>query len=184
MADAPMRALTVWQPWAGCIAHLSKRVENRVWACPPAVIGQTIAIHAGAKLEREGRVASWPSTSKEWASLFASAAEWDAWRYWHLGETRVRDRANWPAKLPLGAVVATARVAGCHWRGHDNECGDPAGYSAGVICSRWSQPGQWHWELGDVQALTVPVPCAGARKLWLLPAGVAASVRGQLGAAK
>lgn len=29
-----MKALTLWQPWAYCIAHSDKRVENRSWPAP------------------------------------------------------------------------------------------------------------------------------------------------------
>lgn len=48
-----MKALTLHQPWATCIAQHGKRVENRTWAPPPSIIGQRIAIHAGMKLNRE-----------------------------------------------------------------------------------------------------------------------------------
>ena len=42
-----MRALTLKQPWAWAVAHAGKRVENRTWRPPAALIGQRIAIHAG-----------------------------------------------------------------------------------------------------------------------------------------
>ncbi|MGA4844719.1 hypothetical protein [Streptomyces sp. G45] len=60
-----------------------------------------------------------------------------------------------PAGLPgvRGAVIATARLTGCHRC--DGEC------------SRWAEPGVWHWELTDVQALTEPVRVTGARRLWV-----------------
>lgn len=48
-----MKALTLHQPWATCIAHHGKRVENRTWAPPQSIVGQRIAIHAGMKLDRE-----------------------------------------------------------------------------------------------------------------------------------
>ena len=37
--------LTLRQPFAWAIAHSTKRIENRDWACWPAVIGQHVAIH-------------------------------------------------------------------------------------------------------------------------------------------
>ncbi|MFG2970836.1 hypothetical protein ACGFZS_46965 [Streptomyces sp. NPDC048288] len=43
-----MRALTVKQPWAAAIAHGPKRIENRSKPIPPAHLGTTILIHAGA----------------------------------------------------------------------------------------------------------------------------------------
>jgi hypothetical protein len=92
---AEMRFLTVRQPWAGCIAHLGKRVENRGWHCPARSVGTQIAIHAAAAVD--DAVISVPG-GEDWASLFASRAEWDAWRFWYLGQ-RPRDVANWPPKL-------------------------------------------------------------------------------------
>jgi len=47
-----MKALTVRQPWAGAIAHQSKRVENRTWKLPAKHEGSRILIHAGAQRDR------------------------------------------------------------------------------------------------------------------------------------
>jgi hypothetical protein len=44
-----MKALTLHACWAWAIAHAGKDIENRVWSPPKAMIGQRIAIHAGAK---------------------------------------------------------------------------------------------------------------------------------------
>lgn len=49
-----MRALTLLRPWAYCIAHLDKRIENRTWAPWKAVIGQRIAIHSGKGIDVAG----------------------------------------------------------------------------------------------------------------------------------
>lgn len=46
-----MKALTVKQPWAGAIAHQSKRVENRTWPLPERHVGSRILIHAGAAFD-------------------------------------------------------------------------------------------------------------------------------------
>lgn len=43
-----MRALTVKYPWSAAIAHGEKRIENRSKPIPPAHLGTTILIHAGA----------------------------------------------------------------------------------------------------------------------------------------
>lgn len=50
---SPLKALTLWQPWAHAIAHLGKWIENRTWAPPASAIGEPLAIHAGKKLDRE-----------------------------------------------------------------------------------------------------------------------------------
>lgn len=46
-----MRAVTLHQPWAWCIVHAGKRLENRSWAPPAKHFGERIAIHAGKKLD-------------------------------------------------------------------------------------------------------------------------------------
>ncbi|WP_309032587.1 ASCH domain-containing protein [Streptomyces alfalfae] len=51
-----MKALTIRQPWAGAIAHQSKRVENRSWKLPAAHHGARILIHAGAQPDRNAEV--------------------------------------------------------------------------------------------------------------------------------
>ena len=47
-----MRALTIRQPWAGAIAHQTKRVENRSWKLPAKHHGARTLIHAGAQRDR------------------------------------------------------------------------------------------------------------------------------------
>lgn len=51
-----MKALTVRQPWAGAIAHQTKRVENRTWKLPAKHEGARILIHAGARPDRDAQV--------------------------------------------------------------------------------------------------------------------------------
>jgi hypothetical protein len=51
-----MKALTVRQPWAGAIAHQTKRVENRSWRLPAKYEGARILIHAGAQPDRDAQV--------------------------------------------------------------------------------------------------------------------------------
>ena len=50
------RALTIRQPWAGAIAHQTKRVENRTWKLPAKHHGTRILIHAGAQPDRDAIV--------------------------------------------------------------------------------------------------------------------------------
>ncbi|HEY6117669.1 MAG TPA: hypothetical protein VI172_17075 [Candidatus Dormibacteraeota bacterium] len=47
-----LRALTIRQPWAGAIAHQTKRVENRTWKLPAKHEGARILIHAGAQRDK------------------------------------------------------------------------------------------------------------------------------------
>lgn len=48
-----MKALTLWQPYSYAVAHLDKRIENRGWMPPKWLIGQTLAIHAGKKIDQD-----------------------------------------------------------------------------------------------------------------------------------
>jgi len=50
----PLLALTLWQPWAWCIAHATKRVENREWPPPETLLGHRFAIHAGQHYDTAG----------------------------------------------------------------------------------------------------------------------------------
>jgi ASCH domain len=52
--STPMRALTLWQPWATLVATGHKRVENRRWrptAGESAAWSGELAIHAGRSLD-------------------------------------------------------------------------------------------------------------------------------------
>ena len=44
-------AVTLHQPWATCVAHHGKRLENRGRRPPPRLIGHPVAIHAGRKFD-------------------------------------------------------------------------------------------------------------------------------------
>jgi hypothetical protein len=48
-----MFALSIQQPWAWCITHDTKRVENRTWRPGHRHVGQRFAIHASKKLDEE-----------------------------------------------------------------------------------------------------------------------------------
>lgn len=104
-----MKALTIRQPWATLIALGVKTIETRSWRAPQALIGQTIAIHAGKHRPKD----VWCSASADpvfpppLARLYdygkcvdpqeSNDGEW--WRY------------RWDG--PLGAIVATATLADC-----------------------------------------------------------------------
>lgn len=44
-------ALTIRQPWVNCIVYGDKRLENRRWPPPDAVVGHFLALHAGSVLD-------------------------------------------------------------------------------------------------------------------------------------
>jgi hypothetical protein len=141
-----MKALTIKQPWCAAIVYGTKRVENRSWTVPPAMIGATVALHAGKSVDVGAR---------------APAGE----------DMPVED---WP--LAFGAVIGTARIAGCH---PVYKICNPTGVPA-TVCTPWSIWGQAHWLLADVRPLAEPVPCKGALGLWNLPEDVEAAATAQL----
>lgn len=84
-----MQALTIWQPWTWAICHAGKRIENRVWAPPPSMIGRRLAIHAAVKADTlDAFEAVRDNCPEELARSFDSA------------------------DLPMGSVVAVARLFG------------------------------------------------------------------------
>lgn len=73
-----------------------------------------------------------------------------------------------------GVLLGSVTVTGCH---HARDCvrdDDPqADHPKTVLCSRWAEPGVWHWTLDDPQPLAEPIPMRGALGLWRLPSDVA-----------
>ncbi|MFP8945217.1 hypothetical protein ACLIYM_27790 [Streptomyces fenghuangensis] len=125
---ADVRGLSVRQPWAACIAHLDKTIENR--GRPVAYTG-LIAIQATKTVDR--------------AALREALADL-------------------PGRDVRGAVLAVARLTGCH-----------SSTTCHGTCSDWAQlpdenvPGArpvWHWQLADVLPLHRPVAATGALCLW------------------
>lgn len=128
---APVRILTVRQPWAAAIAHADKRVENRTW-----------------------------STS------------YRGWLLIHAG--KLADRSHGPLathvthglQLDLGAVVALAKLTGCH--------------PDDGTCTPWSERGAFHHVLDEVTALPLPIPWRGSQGLRTAPADLVERVAEQL----
>ena len=83
-----MRALTLHQPWAQLMVWGLKNIETRSWAAPRNLTGQRMAIHAG---KREPKPTEW--------NIEVQLA--------------VLQRAGGSHSMPMGAVVATARLIEC-----------------------------------------------------------------------
>lgn len=113
-----MRALTLTPHWAHAIAHMNKRIENRSRHIPLALVGQRIAIHAGATLPtgwalelaacnlgpnpqlREEDIATRGIVATALLAYAERSSSWDvppwamrdaAW-WWHLADVRVLRR--------------------------------------------------------------------------------------------
>lgn len=157
-------ALSVEPPWSHAVAWLGKSPENRQWPVPPKLIGTDIAIHATKSVDETALAGYQP-------------ASWQAQHDRQPGEP-------WPplAGMATGAVVAVARIAGCH---HATDCAGPLlaaafGLEHDTLCSPWAAWGQYHWELVSVRPLLEPVPCRGHQRIWYLPQTVDQEVQIQL----
>lgn len=91
-----MKAISIIQPWATLIATGQKSYETRSW---PTSYRGVIAIHASR---------SWPKRARDIASREVVAGQLEA-----AGYTPDRYGTDARPGLPLGAIVAVARIAEC-----------------------------------------------------------------------
>ena len=162
----PMRALTLHQPWASLIALGYKTTETRSWPAPKTLVGSRVAIHAARRRPRRS----------EWNIRVANAMAG-------------RD-------LPLGAIVATARVDGCV-RVLSNgfaKMSEPADPGRVRVVDRFGQEhrdayqmvsdpygdyseGRWIWLLSRVRPVKPPIEATGNRGVWTPPSQVQARLK-------
>jgi hypothetical protein len=84
---APLRALTVRQPWATLIVTGAKPVENRTWPPPAALVGHRLLIHAARR----------PAPAAHWAAAQV-----------------LTGRDLLPEHLPYGALLGAVTLTGHH----------------------------------------------------------------------
>lgn len=151
-----IRGITLTHPWAFCIAHLGKPVENRTWRPERqgGRIGMHLAIHGGAM----------PTGAKKQAALDDAAYVCThilTREYIHYNLTTdqlkyFRDRMQGADSedrldaLFTPGIVAVARLAGV----------------VTDSISPWAAPGQFQWQLEDVLTLPEPIPHRGGQGLW------------------
>lgn len=157
--------MTVIEPWATMIAVGIKRVETRSWPCPPAMIGDRLAIHAGKRKPTyttfDGHIGA--------CDVYVNGHGRD--RHWEMenvttGETH---------RLTFGAVVATCRVIACV---PTEQVGFRLRYDTFVdVGDRLLLPiaekpygdygrDRFAWVLGDVERLDPPIPAGGKQGIW------------------
>lgn len=166
-------AITIRPPWAWCIAAAEtltalgvtpKLVENRGRPVAEKWVGLDWAVHAGTRWDRDG--------AEDWRVQHAWRRYWD----------RPLEGRPVHTDSPTGAVVAVARLVGCHQAELDG-CGNPC-------CRPWGEPWwetgrgvdpAWHLVWANVRKLLRPVPVRGQLPVpWLLPPDLAAKVAAQL----
>jgi hypothetical protein len=174
-----VKVLSLHQPWASLIALGVKTIETRSWRCPPALIGQRIAIHAAKRLAPGGTVVG------DWhVDYDRTAVHGSMFRVDEGG--RMGIAGEW---LPLGAIVCTAVIAECLPMA--DRCSDTLAH----VCmppvvrllkhvaltspvageTEWDvtdqlpygdfAPGRWAWMLRDVQPLWPSEPFRGGQGL-------------------
>lgn len=140
-----VRGLTIKQPWAFAIAEGFKTVENR---SRRTNYRGRLLIHAGLAVDHTVPIVRYSRDAAiRFDELGGPLNFWDA-------RTIVPSAFYKPQPtLSLAAVIATARLAGCH-------------EAIDGCCAPWGFPDQWHWELADIQPLERVVAKAGALGLW------------------
>lgn len=156
-----MKAITLWPEWAACVLYAGKRVENRTWRPPEKLIGQRLALHAGAYIG--GRPGGYYDAH---AAVMGTAAR--VQRFLRLRRSRVLEEVAPDGRLLGQHVVATRAVVATF------ELGKP--WRATGKGWESDDPDTWCWPLLDVRVLPDPVPAVGSQGLWTLPDDVATRV--------
>lgn len=186
-----MKALTVWPEWAVAFILLNKRIENRPWPCPGGIIGQRIALHAGARIG--GKIA--PTTTGVGWTLGQRKRVLDAYgKVWNMAASvgfglcfngtrlghksiQILGRGRYERQslsatyhytdIPTSSVFAVATIAKC-------EFNQSAAYRP------WAVPGQYGFVLADFTLLTAPVFAKGHQRFWDLGPNTEQLVQEQL----
>jgi hypothetical protein len=142
-----MKAITIKQPLLIAMTHGTNRTYNLRRAPARALIGQRIALHSAATMEK---YTQWVAESHR---LYVENADW--------------------VVSTLGCVVATATLAGwvgCYYNARQTFSYDvslaPKSYRP--LKDEWltHQQGNVGWILEDVELLAVAVPAKGRMYLW------------------
>ena len=132
-----MKAITVWQPWAGALAAGIKENETRSWATKYR--GQ-IAIHAAMREVFDGlALIPVPTALKIKEAL----------------------RCEW-ADMPRGAIIATGELVDCIKITPEFV----AALSPDELALGDYTLGRYAWKLANVKRLPEPIPTKGKQGLW------------------
>jgi len=135
-----MFALSVREPWASCIMHHGKNVENRRW-CP--TYRGIIAIHASNTLDFF--VGRGDDTLPRWPDV----------RNWLREHPGVVFPLTWTeARFMPGYVLGTAVLSAV------TSCDTPG---------PWALPDNYHWHLTDIRPFRRPFRYPGKQRLFEIP---------------
>lgn len=151
-----MKALTIWQPWASLILAGAKPYEFRGWRPPRSIIGQRIAIHAGARRMKRDEIHGLLNQLVNPARFGTPCLHVEIAR--PLLE-RIHDNER---AVPLSHVLCTA-IVGEPKSG--DVCAREFGHDAGNDSDR-DGTFNWGWPLLEIEALAPPIEARGAQGLW------------------
>jgi hypothetical protein len=148
-----MKAITLWQPWASLVAIGAKPYEFRKWAAPKSVVGQRIAIHAGARKVIRAEVEDLIWRMRNEPQNCALKAE----------ALPVLDRLLLShGAAPLRCIVATARL-GAPVRA--DKIMSEFGWTVGNDSDR-NFHFNFAWPMLEVEEMQPPVEAKGAQGWW------------------
>jgi len=136
-----MRALTLWSPWGSAIVRGSKDVENRGWAVPEWLIGETIAIHNGQRWD--------PACLSLWEEIDGD-----------VPDSEILD-------AEIGCIVGVAKIVRCD--PPSGTLADVGRVSRDPCDSFWRHPWAFGWCLDERRSLDKPIPWKGRQGVWKLP---------------
>lgn len=158
-----MKALTLTQPWCGLVASGIKRIENRPWNLPQAMIGQRIALHASRQVDER----AFPRIAEIAPDVLPNVALGD-----RVGYERARDVVLKLGMTITSAILGTAVLTGqVDGRWFENPLPDDQ--------RRWFF-GPVGFVLDDIVRLPRPIEIKGALGFWKLPDDVERQVLDQL----
>ena len=146
-----MKGLSLTQPWATLIALNAKRIETRSWATSYRGL---LAVHASKGFPRDCQQLC--ATEPFRAVLLAAGIE----------HTKA---------LPVGAIVAVARLVGCTRTERIRMNVDERERAFGDYAA-----GRFGFFLHEVRPLISPISCKGALGLWTVPPEVCDAMAVQL----
>ena len=164
-----MKAISLHQPWASLLAAGIKPHETRSW-CPPArLIGERIAIAAAKRP---------PQPAEFSPELIAVIAQAGGLRQLIRRQPGAGVGFDSDDCLPLGAVIATVRLAG--WLRIDGNDGwgrvsgwlhradgrAPSRESVAIHPTGDYSPGRYVWLVDQIRVLSEPVPVRGWQGFW------------------
>lgn len=156
-----MKAITIWQPWASLIVAGAKPYEFRGWKPPRSLIGQRIAIHAGARSIKRNEM-YWLNRQ------FWDETETPPCLHAHVAQPLLLKWIDNPRLLPLSHILCTAILGEPKGGG---ECAREFGIEVGGNDSDRDGTFNWGWPLTEIQVLEPPEPARGAQGFWDWKAG-------------